>query len=125
MITFVGSQDAESNGLITTGFLDRTRQWQLWLRFALTEHCVLMMRVIILSLSPSFPRWINDAAEILEYRVDTRYLTQEHLVSPLPFLPHDSSVLSAVVPSAICVVSYYVVSYYVVSYYVVSYYVVS
>eukprot|EP01043_Picozoa_sp_COSAG02_P074478 COSAG02_NODE_14926_length_1223_cov_0.905694_3_plen_65_part_01 len=65
MITFVGSQDAESNGLITTGFLDRTPQWQLWLRFALTEHCVLMMRVIILSLSPSFPRWINDAAEIL------------------------------------------------------------
>ena len=33
--------------LITTGFFDRTRQWQLWLQVAITEHCVLMMRVVI------------------------------------------------------------------------------
>ena len=79
MITFVGSQDAENRGLITTGFFDRTKQWQLWLQFAITEHCVLMMRVVILSLAPSFPRWINGALEILEYRIATRYLTQEHL----------------------------------------------
>jgi hypothetical protein len=66
MITFVGSLDAEEMGLTTTGFLDRTNEWRLWARFVLTEHCVLFMRVVILSLAPEEPRWINDAWQILE-----------------------------------------------------------
>ena len=76
MITFVGNQDAKSIGLETTGFLDRTRQWPLWLRFVLTEHCVLAARVVILSVSPTMPEWINDTREVLEYRKQNRYLTQ-------------------------------------------------
>jgi hypothetical protein len=83
MITFVGDQDAKNMGLwhegAQNGLLLRAQQWQLWLRFVLTEHCVLLMRVLILSLAPSMPRWISDAKEILEYRKKTRYLTQEHL----------------------------------------------
>eukprot|EP01043_Picozoa_sp_COSAG02_P026908 COSAG02_NODE_1564_length_11912_cov_7.524676_2_plen_1114_part_00 len=75
MITFVGNQDARSIGLETSGFLDRARQWPLWLRFVVTEHCVLAMRVIILTVSPTMPNWINDAREVLEYRVKQRYLT--------------------------------------------------
>jgi hypothetical protein len=53
MITFVGSVDAEAMGLETTGFIDRTQQWGLWARFVLTEHCVLLVRVIILRCAPA------------------------------------------------------------------------
>ena len=43
------------------------------------EHAVLMLRVVILSVSPSMPKWISDVREVLEYRVANRYLTAEHL----------------------------------------------
>lgn len=84
MITFVGDQDAKAQDVFDehnpdNGFLLRTKQWQLWLRFVLTEHCVLLMRVVMLSLAPSMPKWILDSHEILEYRMQSRYLTQEHL----------------------------------------------
>jgi hypothetical protein len=75
MITFVGDQEAKNIGQETTGFLDRTTRWPLWLRFVITEHCVLAMRVIILSVSPTMPNWINDAREVLDYRIRHRYLT--------------------------------------------------
>ena len=56
MITFVGSQDAESLGLETSGFMIRAQQWQLWMRFVITEHSVLLMRTVILIVSPTLPR---------------------------------------------------------------------
>ena len=43
------------------------------------EHAILLLRVIILSLAPSMPKWISDAREVLEYRMANRYLTAEHL----------------------------------------------
>ena len=92
-----------------SGFLNRSQEWQLWLQFAITgaqpqqqtrcapwcvppsadspmpcvspraEHAILLLRVIILSLAPSMPKWISDAREVLEYRMANRYLTAEHL----------------------------------------------
>ena len=62
-----------------SGFTQRTHQWVLWLQFVLTEHAVLMLRVVILSVSPSMPKWIGDIREVLEYRMANRYLTAEHL----------------------------------------------
>ena len=90
MITFVGSQDAESMGIVCNatapitdsdrcGFFQRTRQWPLWLRFVITEHCVLCMRTVILIVSPTIPKWISDAAEVLQYRATRRYLTAHML----------------------------------------------
>ena len=79
MITFVGSQDSDSLGLLTDGFLSRTRMWQLWIRFVVTEHCVLLMRTVILIVSPSKPKWVTDAEEVLEYRVTNRYRTNDDL----------------------------------------------
>lgn len=38
-----------------------------------------MLRVVILSVSPSMPKWIGEVREVLEYRVANRYLTAEHL----------------------------------------------
>ena len=61
------------------GFNERTQQWVLWLQFVITEHAVLMLRVVILSVSPSMPKWIGDVREVLEYRMANRYLTAEHL----------------------------------------------
>ena len=46
---------------------------------ARAEHAILLLRVIILSLAPSMPKWISDAREVLEYRMANRYLTAEHL----------------------------------------------
>jgi hypothetical protein len=40
---------------------------------------VLILRVIILSVAPSMPKWISDVREVLEYRMANRYLTAEHL----------------------------------------------
>ena len=81
MITFVGSQDADSLGLESTGFLSRARLWQLWMRFVITEHCVLLMRTIILIVSPEKPRWINDSVEVLEHRKKHRYRTQGSILA--------------------------------------------
>ena len=47
--------------------------------FRRAEHAILLLRVIILSLAPSMPKWISDAREVLEYRMANRYLTAEHL----------------------------------------------
>ncbi len=109
MITFVGDQDAKSqllcpvsttvhgtegqyhkNGVNTcpegdtchygcNGLMKRGEQWTLWLQFVITEHCVLLMRVMILAVAPSMPKWILDAREVLEYRQGHRYRTQEDI----------------------------------------------
>ena len=59
--------------------MKRGEQWTLWLQFVITEHCVLLMRVMILAVAPSMPKWIIDAREILEYRMDHRYRTAEDI----------------------------------------------
>jgi hypothetical protein len=109
MITFVGDQDAKSgllcpvsttvhgpegqyfkNGIKTCpegdtchygcqGLMKRGEQWSLWLQFVITEHCVLLLRVVILAVAPSMPKWIVDAREVLEYRKDHRYRTAEDI----------------------------------------------
>eukprot|EP01052_Picozoa_sp_SAG31_P032663 SAG31_NODE_3603_length_4080_cov_2.228586_2_plen_461_part_00 len=79
MITFVGDYDARSHRLDTTGFIERTKQWILWSRFFVVEHLVLLMRVVILSISPSSPRWIATAKEVLEYRRSFKYRTEEEI----------------------------------------------
>ena len=75
----VGDYDARSFGFITSGFFDRTSKWELWLRLFLVEHCVLLLRVIILSISPSSPRWIAEAKAILTFRIAYRYKTAEQI----------------------------------------------
>ena len=79
MITFVGSQDAERTGLVTTGFLDRTKYWNLWLTFVSVEHAVLALRVLIMTVLPDTPAWISEAQSILDYRCKVRYKTQTGL----------------------------------------------
>jgi hypothetical protein len=79
MITFVGSQDAERTGLVTTGFLDRTKYWNLWLTFVSVEHAVLALRVLIMTILPDTPEWISEAQIILEYRCNVRYKTKEEI----------------------------------------------
>ena len=39
------------------GFQRRGTQWQLWLQFVITEHVVLLMRIVILSIAPSMPKY--------------------------------------------------------------------
>eukprot|EP01052_Picozoa_sp_SAG31_P017476 SAG31_NODE_1196_length_9445_cov_9.153970_4_plen_231_part_00 len=52
---------------------------RLWITFVVVEHCVLMMRVLILVVSPSDPTWIEDAREILTFRMKHRYKTKEEI----------------------------------------------
>jgi hypothetical protein len=61
------------------GLMKRGEQWALWLQFSITEHCVLLLRVIILAVLPSMPKWIIDAREVLDYRKDHRYRTAEDI----------------------------------------------
>eukprot|EP01051_Picozoa_sp_SAG22_P009632 SAG22_NODE_815_length_7037_cov_6.192130_5_plen_482_part_00 len=79
MITFVGHQDAKRLGLVTTGFLDRTMEYRLWVTMFLVEHVVLLLRVIILVISPSSPAWVEKARETLHFRVQNKYKTEEEL----------------------------------------------
>eukprot|EP01051_Picozoa_sp_SAG22_P008357 SAG22_NODE_632_length_8376_cov_4.201160_6_plen_317_part_00 len=79
MITFVGDYDARSSNLVTNGFLERGQQWKLWSRFFIVEHCVLLLRVIILTISPSMPKWVGESKEILLFRRETRYKTAEEI----------------------------------------------
>ena len=43
------------------------------------EHCVLLLRVVILTVSPSSPRWVNEAKETLSYRMEVKYRSFEEL----------------------------------------------
>ena len=79
MITFVGSQDAERTGLVTTGFLDRTKYWNLWLTFVSVEHAVLALRVLVMAVLSDTPGWISEAQIILDHRCNVRYKTKEEI----------------------------------------------
>ena len=79
MITFVGSQDADTMGFETKNMTERGRYYQLWWRFVVVEHCVLSLRTVLMVVSPSMPAWIDDAKETLEYRKQNRYRTKADL----------------------------------------------
>jgi len=51
----------------------RLKIWQLWLLFVVTEHFVMMLRVLVMNLSPSDPHWLVDEREILQYRLQKVY----------------------------------------------------
>jgi len=55
------------------GLFDRVRVWQLWLLFVGMEHFVMMMRVVVMNISPSDPHWLVDEREILQYRLQKVY----------------------------------------------------
>eukprot|EP01043_Picozoa_sp_COSAG02_P048445 COSAG02_NODE_4759_length_5019_cov_3.090650_2_plen_465_part_00 len=76
MITFVGSQDADNMGLETENMTQRSTYYQLWLRFVVVEHCVLSLRTVLMVISPPVPAWVDDAQEILTYRIEKRYRTK-------------------------------------------------
>ena len=76
---FVGSQDAERTGLKTTGFLDRTKYWNLWLTFVSVEHTVLAVRVLIMAILPDTPGWISEGQITLDHRRNVRYKTKEQI----------------------------------------------
>lgn len=84
MIAFVGSQMADDdevggpNGWHVdehnsaapgeAGIVIRIKSQKLWVVMVLIEHCVMLMRVMILSLSPAVPEWVADARDILQFR---------------------------------------------------------
>ena len=60
-------------------FSDRLVHWELWARFVLIEHAVMLTRVLIMSVSPTNPDWVHDAEETLSYRKNNVYLTKSRL----------------------------------------------
>lgn len=71
----------------------RLKIWQLWLLFVVTEHFVMMLRVLVMNLSPSDPHWLVDEREILQYRLQKVYK-----VSPPPPHPGQTQPL----PASVC-----------------------
>jgi hypothetical protein len=85
MIAFVGSQmadDDEVGGAIgwrteedgtpaagQAGIAIRIKSQKMWVVMVLIEHAVMLMRVLILSLSPAVPDWIKDAKDTLQFRL--------------------------------------------------------
>ena len=49
-------------------FSDRLEQWSLWWRFVLIEHVCMCVRVVIMTVSPTYPDWVRDAQDTLTYR---------------------------------------------------------
>ena len=86
MVAFVGSKHATlgDRGLADTteddaesllaeemgGFKARIQNWNLWLFAVGIEHAMLMLRVLVLALFPDDPDWLDEAREVLEYRLD-------------------------------------------------------
>ena len=56
MISFVGDQQSKQFNLDTNAFLERGKQWQLWASFMVVEHTVLLLRVLVLVISPVEPK---------------------------------------------------------------------
>ena len=50
-----------------------------FLQFFVTEHCVLLLRVVLLAIAPSVPKWVLDARDILEFRKINRYRTADEI----------------------------------------------
>lgn len=65
MITFVGKLLADTEEAALGGLQARFKEWNLWLIAVLVEHSVLIGRVIILSVWPATPGWIETAKKQL------------------------------------------------------------
>merc|ERR1712072_66935 len=56
------------NPYCTVGtFSDRLEHWALWWRFVMIEHLCMLLRVLIMTVSPTTPDWVRDAQETLLY----------------------------------------------------------
>ena len=60
-----GAMLAEEMG----GFKARTKNWNLWLYAVGIEHAMLLLRVLVLAIFPDTPEWLDDAHDVLEYRL--------------------------------------------------------
>ena len=98
MVCFVGSETAQLKGLnydidlenhiVTTitdiikpegTFLGRLNHADLWWRFVIMEHLVMLARVAIISISPTVPEWVINGRQTLSYRRKEVYLTNAQL----------------------------------------------
>ena len=71
---------AHQMALITSGFVpSRTREYELWITMFEVEHLVLLLRVLVLVISPASPAWIEKAREVISFRRHHRYKTAEEL----------------------------------------------
>ena len=75
MISFVGDQQARQFNIATTSFMERGQKWHLWMSCMVVEHSVLFLRVVLMILSPTEPKWIQEAEETLAFRKVVRYKT--------------------------------------------------
>eukprot|EP01043_Picozoa_sp_COSAG02_P010530 COSAG02_NODE_371_length_23642_cov_21.655227_13_plen_433_part_00 len=85
MVAFVGSKHSilGDRGLADTtsddaeallaeemgGFKARTKNSNLWLYAVGIEHAMLLLRVLVLAVFPDEPAWLDDAHEVLDYRL--------------------------------------------------------
>eukprot|EP01048_Picozoa_sp_COSAG05_P013010 COSAG05_NODE_1345_length_5128_cov_2.221316_3_plen_1405_part_00 len=75
MICFVGSQmvdgwysDGENHDFLKERMTNRFTSARLWIITVLIEHGVMVLKTAIGALSPTQPRWVHDARDVLEYR---------------------------------------------------------
>eukprot|EP01052_Picozoa_sp_SAG31_P045623 SAG31_NODE_8403_length_1458_cov_1.565121_2_plen_254_part_00 len=60
-------------------FVSRLQHAQLWWRFVIMEHLVMLGRVVIISIAPTVPDWVVQARNTLHYRQSEVYLTSDQL----------------------------------------------
>ena len=78
MIAFVGSQEAmRFNLLHALSFTKRVQEWQLWTMFFLIEHSMMLLRILLLTVAPTTPGWVNTCRETLDYRIGNVFKTPE------------------------------------------------
>ena len=75
MICFIGSQLANEDELggpeeNISGIEIRAYSQRLWTACMAIEHAVLLMRALISQSTPDHPKWIDDAKDVLDHRVE-------------------------------------------------------
>jgi hypothetical protein len=70
MITFVGKLLADTDEAAQGGLNARTKEWNLWFIAVCVEHSVLIGRVLILTVLPATPGWIETAKKQLVWHQD-------------------------------------------------------
>ena len=68
MITFVGKLLADTEEAAMGGLNARSKKWHLWVIAVAVEHSVLIGRVLILTVWPETPKWIETAQRQLAWR---------------------------------------------------------
>jgi anoctamin-8 len=67
MITFVGKLLADTEEAAMGGLNARSKKWHLWVIAVAVEHSVLIGRVLILTVWPETPKWIETAQRQLAW----------------------------------------------------------